>query len=136
MNKVDTIIGEADVQPICKFYVSIYKRMIRWFGYTRPFWLCDMDEQELLKCILNLVMKPNMYIVFINVAVKIRKNNNRSVDVLMEYKQSKKSPDKLIKRRQYYADNIVRLREYNRTYQNAKKLLCSINIFRKSPRII
>lgn len=129
-------MNEVDVQPICKFYVSIYKRMIRWFGYTRPFWLCDMDEQELLKCILNLVMKPNMYIVFINVAVNIRKNNNRSVDVLMEYKQSKKSPDKLMKRRQYYADNIVRLREYNRTYQNAKKLLSSINIFKKSNRIV
>jgi len=129
-------MSEVYTQPICKFYVSIYRRMVRWFGYTRPFWLCDMDEAELLKCILNLVMKPNMYIVFINVAVKIRKNNNRSVDILMNYKQSKSSPEKLMKRRQYYADNIVRLREYNRQYQIAKKLMSFINIFKKSPRIV
>lgn len=123
---------EINTKPICKFYTNIYKRMVRWFGYTRPFWLCDMPEDELLTCILRMTMTENMYLIFINVAIRIRENNNRSITVLTQYKKENPNVGRRSLRRLYYADNIDRLREYNRQYQAMRKILCGINIFKKS----
>lgn len=121
---------EIDTKPVCKFYVNIYKRMVRWFGYTRPFWLCDMDQQELLDCILRLVVSKNMYIVFINVAVRVRKNNNRDTSLLDEYKRTHPDTTKRVKRQAYYEENQDRIKEYNRMYHIFRS--SRINIFKKS----
>ena len=120
---------EITIKPLCKFYVTIYKRMVRWFGYTYPFWLSDMDQDELLQCILRLVITKNMYTIFINVSIRIRKNNGRDVDVLEAYKRDHPDHNKKIKRQQYYDENIDRIREYNRMYHliNSSR----INIFKK-----
>jgi hypothetical protein len=105
--------------------------MVRWFGYTRPFWLCDMPEDELLTCILRMTMTENMYLIFINVAIRIRENNNRSISILTQYKKENPNVGRRSFRRLYYANNITRLREYNRQYQTMRKILCGINIFKK-----
>lgn len=128
-------MNEIDIKPLCIFYKKVYKRMVIWFGYTYPFWLSDMDQNELLKCILRMVMSPNMYTIFINVAIRIRNNNNRPVDVLMEYKRTHPNILRHEKRKKYYADNIERLRAYNRNYQQLKKH-CSINLFKKIPSVV
>ena len=128
---IDTLRTEITVKPLCNFYKKIYKRMITWFGFTYPFWLSNMDQDELLKCILRMVMSSNMYTIFINVAVRIRTNNDRNVDILLEYKRTHPNIKRNQQRKQYYAENIERLRCYNRNYQQLKKI-CSINIFRKN----
>ena len=129
------VSSETDIKPLCKFYKKIYKRMVIWFGFTYPFWLSDMDQHELLKCILRMVMSPNMYTIFINVAVRIRSNNDRDVDVLLDYKRAHPNINRNKKRQQYYADNIERLREYNKNYQQLKKI-CSINLFKKNTSVL
>jgi len=121
---------ETTTKPICKFYLTIYKRMVRWFGYTYPFWLCDMDQEELLTCILRLVVSKPMYIIFINVSIRIRKNNNRDTSVLDKYKQNHPDTIKQTKRHQYYDENVDRIREYNRMYHIIHS--SRINIFKKS----
>ena len=73
---------------------------------------------------------PENINIKINVAVRIRSNNERAVDVLLDYKRAHPNKDRNKKRQQYYADNIERLREYNKNYQQLKKH-CSINLFRK-----
>lgn len=128
-------MNEIDIKPLCIFYKKVYKRMVIWFGFTYPFWLSDMDQNELLKCILRMVMSPNMYTIFINVAIRIRNNNNRPVDVLLEYKRTHPNILRHEKRKQYYADNIDRLRAYNRNYQQLKKH-CMINIFKKNTSVV
>jgi hypothetical protein len=107
--------------------------MVTWFGFSRPFWLCDMNQEELLKCILRMVITPNMYIIFITVAIRIRRNNDRDVSVLENYKKT--APDtnsRNAKRKQYYDDNAERIREYNKMYHMLKKQASSINIFKKN----
>lgn len=133
---------EYDTKPVCKFYLNIYKRMVTWFGFSRPFWLCDMNQEELLKCILRMVITPNMYIIFITVAIRIRRNNDRDVSVLENYKKT--APDtnsRNAKRKQYYDDNAERIREYNKMYHMLKKAFLpegsqratsGINIFKKN----
>ena len=125
-----SIVDEITIKPLCKFYTIIYKRMVRWFGYTYPFWLSDMDQDELLRCILRLVITKNMYTIFINVSIRIRKNNGRRVDVLEAYKRDHPDHTKKIKRQQYYDNNVDRIKEYNRMYHliNSSR----INIFKKS----
>ena len=130
------IMNEIDIKPLCTFYKKIYKRMVIWFGYTYPFWLCDMCQHELLKCILNLAISPNMYLIFLNVSIRIRNNNDRAVDVLLEYKRTHPNINRNQKRKQYYTDNIERLRAYNRHYQHMKKQLCSINLFKKNSLVV
>ena len=122
-------VAETTTKPICKFYRTIYKRMVRWFGYTYPFWLCDMDQDELLTCILRLVISKPMYIIFINVSIRIRKNNGRHVDVLEAYKRDHPDDSKRVKRQQYYDDNVDRIRAYNRMYHLIHS--SRINIFKK-----
>lgn len=123
-------VDETTTKPLCRFYINIYKRMIRWFGYTRPYWLCQMNQEELLQCILNMVISKNMYTIFINVAVRIRKNNNVDTSILEQYKQQHPDINKQIKRHQYYDDNIDRIKSYNRMYHLVKS--SRINIFKKS----
>ena len=123
---------ETNTKPLCKFYVTIYKRMVRWFGYTRPYWLCDMDQDELLACILRMVVSKNMYTIFINVSIRIRKNNNRQTDILDEYKRQHPDVNKKKKRHKYYDENIDRIKQYNHMYHLMK--MSRINIFKKSLR--
>lgn len=125
-----SLVDETNIKPLCKFYLTIYKRMVKWFGYTYPFWLCNMDQHELLTCILRLVVTKNMYIIFINVSIRIRKNNNRAIDILEEYKREHPDHNKRIKRQQYYDEHAERIKEYNRMYHLIRT--SRINIFKKS----
>lgn len=121
---------EITIKPICKFYQTIYKRMRVWFGYTYPFWLSDMDQGLILKCILQLNISTRMYVIFINVAIKIRKNNGRSVDVLENYKKDNPDHSRIQRRHMYYADNIDRVRAYNKMYNQMRN--SGINLFKKN----
>lgn len=127
-----SIIGETEitVKPLCKFYTQIYKRMLRWFGYTYPFWLCNMDQHELLNCILRMVVSKNMYIIFINVSIRIRKNNNMDTSILEQYKKDYPNNDKRIQRQKYYDEHLERIKEYNKMYYMMKS--SRINIFKKN----
>lgn len=122
-------MSEIATVPICKFYLTIYKRMVRWFGFTYPFWLCDMPNSEILKCILQLNIKPSMYLIFINVAIKIKKNNSRPVDELEAWKKANPNMQRRELRKTYYDSNIDHIREYNRVYNLIRN--SRINIFRK-----
>ena len=42
-----------EARGMCLFYKNMYLRMKRWFGFSYPFWLSDMDESHLLKNILR-----------------------------------------------------------------------------------
>lgn len=127
-------MNEISTKPICEYYKNIYKRMVIWFGFSSnyPYWLCDMDENELLKCILQLNMKSNMYLIFINVSIRIRMNNERSVSILNEYKKSHTNVEKKHNRHVYYENNIDKVRRYNHEYHKMKKMFSGINIFRKN----
>jgi hypothetical protein len=92
-----------------------------------------MDQEELLQCILRMVCSPSMTLIFLNVAIRIRLNNDYPVDVLDKYKKSNPNMLRRELRRIYYAENIDHIREYNRQYQQMKQTCNSINIFRKSP---
>lgn len=126
-------MNEISTKPICEYYKNIYKRMVIWFGFSSnyPYWLSNMDENELLDCIMQLNMKPNMYLIFINVAIRIRMNNERSVSILNEYKKSHPNGEKIFKKRKYYEDNIDKIKDYNKAYHEMKKMMSSINIFKK-----
>lgn len=126
-------MSEITTKPLCHFYVGIYKRMRRWFGFTTPYWLCEMRQDELLACILRMVCSPSMTLIFLNVAIRIRLNNDYPVDILDTYKKSHPNTDRRAMRRTYYAENIEHIREYNRQYQAMKATVSSINIFRKCP---
>ena len=123
-------MNEVEVKPVCKFYKTIYKRMVVWFGFTFPFWLSDMPQETVLKSILNMNIAKNMYLIFINVAIKIKKNNDRPVEILEEYKRTHPNVDKLKQRQVYYNDNIERIRAYNKMYNMFRQ--SRINIFKKS----
>jgi uncharacterized membrane protein len=123
---------EISTKPICSYYKNIYKRMVVWFGYSYPFWLSDMKQEELLKCILNLNMKENMYLIFINVSIRIRINNGKDVDILNTYKNTHKNGEKILTKRTYYENNIDKIKEYNKSYHQMRKTISSINIFKKN----
>lgn len=125
-------MSEITTKPLCQFYVGIYRRMVRWFGFTTPYWLCCMNQDELLACILRMVCSNSMTLIFLNVAIRIRLNNDYPVDVLDKYKKSNPNMDRRAMRRVYYAENIDHIREYNRNYQAMKSTVSSINIFKKS----
>jgi len=105
--------------------------MRRWFGFNRPFWLSEMPQDELLQCILRMVCSPSMTLIFLNVAIRIRLNNDYPVDILDKYKKSHPNMERRQMRRVYYAENIDHIRQYNRQYQQMKQTVSSINIFRK-----
>lgn len=120
---------EVHTHKLCKFYMDIYKRMKINFGYTYHYWLSDMSEEDVLKNILNLVISNSMRMIFINVAIRIKKNNNRQSTKLQEYKLEHPDVEKCERRKIYYDDNIVRISEYNKMYNILRN--SRINIFKK-----
>lgn len=115
---------------MCLFYKNLYLRMKRWFGFSYPFWLSDMEESYLLKNILRMVVPETMYILFINVGIRIRKKFGKSIELLEKYKID--NPD-LIKQKTkkiYYLQNIERFREYSKNHYLLKN--SRINIFKKN----
>jgi hypothetical protein len=124
----DSYINQ-EARGICLFYKNIYLRMKRWFGFSYPYWLCDMTEDKLLQNILRMVVPDTMYILIINVAIRIRKKQGRSIELLDQYKRDHPNPLKQQTKRQYYLDNIERFKQYSKNHYMLKN--SRINIFKK-----
>jgi len=77
-----------------------------------------------------MVVPQTMYILFINVSIRIRKNNNRSVDLLELYKKEHPNPLKQQTKREYYLQNIEKFRQYSKNHYLLKH--SHINIFKKN----
>jgi hypothetical protein len=105
--------------------------MKSWFGFSYPFWLCDMDDEKLLQNILRLVVPPTMYSLFINVAIRIRKKHGRPVALLEQYKREHPNPIKQQTKRQYYLANVERFKQYSKNHYLLKH--SRINIYKKLP---
>ena len=116
--------------PLCQFYKDIYKRMRVNFGFTYPFWLSDMKEESIIKNTLNMVMNQSMYIIFINVAIRIKKNNNRPTNILTDCKRNNPDIIRVDQRKTYYADNYDRISAYNKMYTLLRN--SRINLFKKN----
>jgi hypothetical protein len=125
----DNYINE-EAKGMCLFYKNIYLRLKRWFGFSYPFWLCDMNEEHLLKNILRMVVPKQMYILFINVSIRIRKKYNRSIEILEKYKRDHPNPIKQQTKRQYYLDNVEKFRQYSKHHYLLKN--SRTNIFKKN----
>ena len=125
----DSYINE-EARNICLFYKNIYLRMKRWFGFSYPFWLCDMSEGKLLQNILRMVVPDTMYSLFINVAIRIRKKHGRSVELLDQYKRDHPNPLKQQTKRQYYLANVERFKQYSKNHYLLKN--SRINLFKKN----
>lgn len=125
----DDYINE-EARGMCLFYKNMYLRMKVWFGYSYPFWLSDMNETKLLQNILRMVVPNTMYILFINVSIRIRKKYSKSINLLEQYKHDNPNKQKQETKRQYYLNNINRFKEYSKNHyilHNSR-----INIFRKN----
>jgi len=120
----------AEARGMCLFYKNIYLRLKRWFGYSYPFWLCDMNEEHLLKNILKMVVPKQMYTLFVNVCIRIRKKYNRSIEFLEKYKRDNPNPIKQQTKRQYYLNNVEKFRQYSKNHYLLKN--SRINIFKKN----
>jgi hypothetical protein len=120
----------AEARHMCLFYKNTYLRLRRWFGYSYNYWLCDMDECKLLHNILRMVVPPTMYILFINVSIRIRKTHNRSIDLLELYKKEHPNPLKQQTKKDYYLNNIEKFRQYSKHHYLLKH--SKINIFKKN----
>jgi hypothetical protein len=125
----DSYINE-EARGICLFYKNIYLRMKRWWGFSYPFWLCDMTEEKLLQNILRMVVPDTMYSLFINVAIRIRKKHGRSVELLDKYKRDHPNPLKQQTKRQYYLANVERFKQYSKNHYLLKN--SRINLFKKN----
>jgi len=121
----------VEARNICLFYRNTYLRMRRWFGFSYDYWLSDMLELKLLENILRMVVPHNMYILFINVSIRIRKNNNRPVDLLETYKRDHPNPLKQQTKREYYLNNIEKFRQYSKNHYLLKQHSC-VNLFKKN----
>jgi hypothetical protein len=115
---------------MCLFYKNLYLRMKRWFGFSYPFWLSDMEESYLLKNILRMVVPETMYILFINVGIRIRKKFGKSIELLEKYKIDNPNLIKQKTKKLYYLQNIERFREYSKNHYLLKN--SRINIFKKN----
>ena len=115
---------------MCLFYKNLYLRMKRWFGFSNPFWLSDMEESYLLKNILRMVVPETMYILFINVGIRIRKKFGKSIELLEKYKIDNPNLIKQKTKKIYYLQNIERFREYSKNHYLLKN--SRINIFKKN----
>jgi hypothetical protein len=115
---------------MCLFYKNLYLRMKRWFGFSYPFWLSDMEESYLLKNILRMVVPETMYILFINVGIRIRKKFGKSIELLEKYKIDNPNLIKQKIKKIYYLQNIERFREYSKNHYLLKN--SRINIFKKN----
>jgi hypothetical protein len=125
----DSYINE-EARGICLFYKNIYLRLKRWFGFSYPFWLCDMTEEKLLQNILRMVVPETMYILIINVAIRIRKKHGRSIELLDQYKRTHPNPLKQQTKRQYYLANVERFKQYSKNHYLLKH--SRINLFKKN----
>lgn len=121
----------AEARYMCLFYKNNYLRMKRWFGFSYDFWLCDMSQDKLLHNILNMVVPPTMYILFINVSIRIRKTHNRLIDLLELYKKEHPNPLKQQTKREYYLNNVEKFRQYSKNHYLLKQH-SSVNIFKKN----
>jgi len=120
----------TEAKGMCLFYKNMYLRLKRWFGYSFPFWLCDMDEEHLLKNILRMVVPDTMYILFINVCIRIRKKFGRTIELLEKYKRDNPNTLKQKTKRQYYLDNVEKFRQYSKHHYLLK--YSRTNIFKKN----
>jgi len=120
----------VEARNICLFYRNTYLRMRRWFGFSYAYWLCDMSQERLLENILRMVVPPTMYILFINVSIRIRKTHNRPIDLLELYKKEHPNPLKQQTKREYYLNNIEKFRQYSKNHYVLKNT--RINIFKKN----
>lgn len=125
----DSYINQ-EARGICLFYKNIYLRMKRWWGFSYPFWLCDMTEEKLLQNILRMVVPDTMYSLFINVAIRIRKKHGRSVALLDQYKREHPNQLKQQTKRQYYLANVERFKQYSKNHYLLKN--SRINLFKKN----
>jgi len=123
----DSINEEA--RGMCLFYKNMYLRMKRWFGFSYPFWLSEMNENKLLENILRMVVPNTMYLLFVNVCIRIRKRNGKSINILENYKTNNPNPLKQFTKRQYYLEKKELFKQYNRNYYLLKN--SRINIFKK-----
>jgi hypothetical protein len=122
---------EIHTKHLCKFYHDIYKRMKIHFGYTYNYWLSDMSESDILRNVSNMVITPSMYTIFINVAIRIRKNNKRPIMLLHQWKLQHPDILRNEQRKIYYTENIERISAYNKLY-NLIRQASRINIFKKT----
>ena len=118
-----------EARGMCLFYKNMYLRMKRWFGFSYPFWLSEMNENKLLENILRMVVPNTMYLLFVNVCIRIRKRNEKSINILEEYKKNNPNPLKQFTKRQYYLEKKELFKQYNRNYYLLKN--SRINIFKK-----
>ena len=119
-----------ETRKCCNFYIGIYKKMRSWFGNSSNYWLCDMPEPLLLKNILRMNIKPSMITLYLNISIKIRRNNKREYALLETYRNTHKDYSKCLHRKEYYKNNILKIKKYNETYHILKSL--RINIFKKN----
>ena len=84
-----------------------------WNIFSIIFWFCS-----------------SMYILFVNVSIRIRKKHGRSIDLLEQYKVDHPNPKKQQTKRQYYLDNIEKFRQYSKNHYLLKNT--RINIFKKN----
>lgn len=124
----DAINQEA--RGMCLFYKNMYLRLKRWFGFSYPFWLCDMEENKLLENILRMVVPDTMYILFINVSIRIRKKFGRTIELLEKYKQEHPNILKQQTKREYYLSNVEKFRQYSKHHYLLKN--CRINLYKKN----
>lgn len=129
MKSSDNNYINAEARHMCLFYRNTYLRMRRWFGFSYDYWLCDMSQEKLLANILRMVVPPTMYILFINVSIRIRKNNNRPIELLETYKRDHPNPLKQQTKREYYLQHVEKFRQYSRNHKLLKQ--SPINIFKK-----
>jgi len=125
----DDYINE-EARGMCLFYKNMYLRLKRWFGFSYPFWLCDMEENKLLENILRMVVPDTMYILFINVSIRIRKKFGRTIELLEKYKQEHPNILKQQTKREYYLSNVEKFRQYSKNHYLLKN--SRINIFKKN----
>jgi hypothetical protein len=119
-----------EARNMCLFYKNTYLRMKRWFGFSYPFWLSNMEENKLLENILRMVVPDTMYILFINVSIRIRKKFGRTIELLEKYKQEHPNILKQQTKREYYLNNVEKFRKYSKNHYLLKN--SRINIFKKN----
>jgi len=120
----------TEARGMCLFYKNSYLRLRRWFGFSYNYWLCDMTEDKLLKNILRMVVPDQMYILFINISIRIRKRHGRPYGILQKYKEDHPDLIKQQTRAQYYKDNVDKFRMYSKNHYMLKQI--SKNIFKKN----
>ena len=118
-----------EARGMCLFYKNSYLRLRRWFGFSTHYWLCEMTEEKLLINILRMVVPDPMYILFINISIRIRKKHGRPYDVLLKYKIDHPDLIKKETRSVYYKNNVDKFRTYSKNHYLLKQI--PNNLFKK-----